>query len=163
MPYPVSQNRPPQWFKIVGMLSPLLGLALGEMGSEREGVRSRLEEGQKRPSSSHEPGHLKMAGLILAQSSSSCCRVSLLMLQFPCGPYVWFSWGENLSSFFQWTVKNHFSEMGNCSASSNPFSSNRTSLISMAPGEGICLTVKTNRIHAKELRKNQGKHQHLRL
>ena len=101
MPYPVSQNRPPQWFKIVGMLSPLLGLALGEMGREREGVRSRLEEGQKRPSSSHEPGHLKMAGLILAQSSSSCCRVSLLMLQFPCGPYVWFSWGENLSSFFQ--------------------------------------------------------------
>ena len=48
------------------MLSPLLGLALGEIGSEREGVRSRLEEGQKRQSSSSEPGHLKMVGPILA-------------------------------------------------------------------------------------------------
>ena len=72
----MSQDRPPQWFKTVGMLSPLLGLPLGEMDSEREGVRSRLEEGQKRLSSSSEPGHLKTAGSVLAQSGSCYCRVS---------------------------------------------------------------------------------------
>ena len=73
----MSQDRPPQWFRIVGMFSPLLGLALGEMGSEREGVRSRLEEGQKRPSSSSEPGHLKTAvlfwhSLVLATVECLC-------------------------------------------------------------------------------------------